>query len=298
MVKTLVMYGLGAFLSFFMLHLNPDFSTSTLTSTANSPAKDIVLCGPTPQSLAYYAKDKDFQLAHPLPIALEHPNFDGKKISWPVQGGERGMGYMINGNEESKEVVLVIHEWWGLNEHIKQESQKVFDELGSARVIAVDLYEGKVATNREEAGQYMQSVQEERANQIITGLIDFLGEEARIVTIGWCFGGGWSLKASLLAEEQAAGCVMYYGMPVQETEKLANLRTKVLGIFAEQDGWITPEVVNTFESNMESVGKEVEIHSYDAGHGFANPSNPDHDQEAATEAWEYTTAFMKQAFSK
>ncbi len=257
----------------------------------------IPICGIDPIGLARFAQQQDFNMAHPLPEAYQGLPLKGKKISWPTADGERGVGYQVEGGEDSKKVVFVIHEWWGLNDHIKGEAERLKEALGGVKVIALDLYDGKVATTREDAGKYMQSVSEERANNIIRGAIDFLGEEVEIATIGWCFGGGWSLRASLLAESQAAACVIYYGMPVQGADNLANLRTNVLGIFATQDGWVTPEVVETFEEDMKEAGKDLSVHSFDAAHGFANPSNPKHDEEASNKAWEETIAYMKNAFS-
>ena len=160
-------------------------------------------------------------------------------------------------------------------------------------MIALDLYDGKVATNRDDAGKFMQAVQADRAGAIIDGAITLVGSGARIGTVGWCFGGGWSLQASLLADQQAEACVIYYGMPVQEVDRLKTLKTPVLGIFAEQDGWITPEVVKTFEENMEKAGKELTVKMYDANHGFSNPSNPAYAEAASKDAWDHTLAFFK-----
>ncbi len=139
----------------------------------------------------------------------------------------------------------------------------------------------------------MQSVETERAQAIINGAITYAGDEAQIATIGWCFGGGWSLQATILADDQAAGCVMYYGMPVQEAEQIAAIEADVLGIFASQDGHITPEVVNNFEQQMQEANKTIDVHMYDAGHGFANPSNPKYDDEATADAYDKTLAFLK-----
>jgi carboxymethylenebutenolidase len=189
--------------------------------------------------------------------------------------------------------LFVIHEWWGLNDFVKHESEKIYNDLGDVNVLDLDLYDGKVAATREDAGKYMQAVKEDRAQAIIKGALAYVGPNAHIATIGWCFGGGWSLQASILAGKQDVACVMYYGMPEQDVNKLKALHADVLGNFANKDGWINPKVVATFEENMKAAGKKLEVHQYDADHGFANPSNPIYDSAATKDAYEHTIAFLK-----
>ncbi|HAA11840.1 MAG TPA: dienelactone hydrolase, partial [Cytophagales bacterium] len=92
--------------------------------------------------------------------------------------------------------------------------------------------------------------------------------------------------------DQAAGCVIYYGRPEKDVERLKTLQTDVLGIFGTQDKGIPPSMVAEFEENMEAANQSLSVHNYDAGHGFANPSNPNHVEEAAEEAWELTLNFL------
>ena len=138
-----------------------------------------------------------------------------------------------------------------------------------------------------------QRVQEERAKAIIQGALAFAGREAKIATVGWCFGGGWSLKAAVQAGKQGEACVLYYGMPVQEKEALAALNAPVLAIFAEQDQWITPEVAENFKNLASEANKSVEIKSYDADHAFANPSSPRYNEQAARDANQAALEFLK-----
>ena len=139
----------------------------------------------------------------------------------------------------------------------------------------------------------MQGIQEDRAKAIINGALTYAGDDAKVATIGWCFGGGWSLKSSIIAGDKAAGCVMYYGMPVQEKEAIAPLKADILGIFAENDGWITPEVVTNFETMAKDAGKVITVHQYDADHAFANPSSPRYLKEAAQDANSKALAFLR-----
>ncbi|MCS6833269.1 MAG: dienelactone hydrolase family protein, partial [Flammeovirgaceae bacterium] len=162
------------------------------------------------------ADDRRFIEAHEEPHAINPNNPLGKTITFDTPDGKQASAYFIEAKKPTKYYLFVIHEWWGLNAYIRQESEKLYDQLGNINVVALDLYDGKVAEKREEAAQLMQSVQKERAEAIIKGAIEYAGKKAKIFTIGWCFGGSWSLQASLLAGKQAAGCVIYYGMPEKE----------------------------------------------------------------------------------
>jgi carboxymethylenebutenolidase len=139
----------------------------------------------------------------------------------------------------------------------------------------------------------MQSVKTERAENIIKGAFAYAGKKARIGTIGWCFGGGCSLQAAILAEKQARACVIYYGMPEKDTEKLKKLKASVLGIFANKERWISPAIVDEFENNLNALKKKNSINRFNAEHAFANPSNPNYDKEATEKAYQLTLAFFR-----
>lgn len=284
-------------ISLLALSLGMPPQSPELPALSATAPKDITHCAT--EAFKQFTHDPAFMAAHEDPIVLAVEPQAGKKVSWPTPDGELGYGYEIEGNADSKKFLFVIHEWYGLNAHIKQEAEKLSAALGAeVRVIALDLYDKKVADNRDDARTYMNGVTKERAEAIIQGAINYAGEDAQIATIGWCFGGGWSMQSSLLAGTQAAGCVIYYGMPEGDVSRLENLRTDVLGIFATQDGWITPKVVSDFEGNMKKAGKNLTVHAYDAAHGFANPSNPKFDKDARAAAWRHTVAFLEGAFTK
>ena len=261
------------------------FFTACNNSSENSEASS--------DNMAQFTKDDKFSGAHEIP---ENINLieKGKSITYDTPDGKTANAYFLVAKEKTDNYLFVIHEWWGLNDHIKQEAERLFEEVGNANVIALDIYDGNVATSREDAGKFMNLVTEERANAIVTGALNHAGKEAKVATIGWCFGGGWSLKASILAGEQGAGCVIYYGMPVQEADKLVNLQAEVLGLFAEKDGWITPKVVNKFEAIMKATGKSITTKQFDAEHAFANPSSPRYEETAAQEANAMALKFLKE----
>lgn len=248
---------------------------------------------PATDAFANFADENSFRMSHDLPLPYKHISDVGKEITFKAADGTEAYGYELKAAKPSKKYIFVIHEWWGLNDHIKREAEKLYKDLGDVNVIALDLYDRKVATTREEAAQYMQSVKTERAESIIKGAFAYAGKKARIGTIGWCFGGGWSLQAAILAEKQARACVIYYGMPEKDAEKLKKLKANVLGIFASKERWISPAIVDEFEKNLNTLKKKNSINRFNAEHAFANPSNPNYDKEATEKAYQITLAFLR-----
>lgn len=248
------------------------------------------------EKMADFADDPEFKDAHEEPRAATVAG-KGETIAIPTADGTDASAYALMSASKSNKYLLVIHEWWGLNDNIKEEAERLFADLGDVNVLALDMYDGKFATTPDDAGKLMQAVKEDRAKAIVQAAIDMAGADAEIATIGWCFGGGWSLKSSIMAGEQGVACVMYYGMPVQSAEEIAPLKADILGIFAEQDGWITPEVATNFENLAKAAGKQISIHQYNAKHAFANPSNPDYVKDAAQDANAKALAFLKTKFA-
>jgi carboxymethylenebutenolidase len=232
-------------------------------------------------------------MSHPLPLPFTYHSENGAPITFKAPDGTEAYGWEIKSKTLTRNYLLVVHEWWGLNDYIKQESEKLWNDLGNVNVIAVDLYDRKVASTREDAAKYVQAVTTDRAKAILQGAIAYAGPDARIFTIGWCFGGGWSLQACLLAGSQAAGCVMYYGMPEKDPERLKDLHADVLAIFANKDQHITPKLADEFSANMEKAGRKLILKRYDAEHGFANPSNPIFDKAATEDAYKAVLGFLK-----
>lgn len=231
-----------------------------------------------------------FSGAHNEPVDYEHVTSSGKKIDFPTEGKD-GSGFFYDAG--SDKYLFVFHEWWGLNDHIKREGEEFYKSLKNVNVLCLDLYDGRVADTRERAQQLMQGAKEDRIREIIDGAIKYAGDDARVSTVGWCFGGGWSLRTALMLGNNAESCVMYYGMPVKDESKLEKLSCPVLGVFAEKDDWINPQMVQDFEQRMQRLDKEITVLSYEANHAFANPSNPSYDKEAAGDARKETMEFLK-----
>jgi carboxymethylenebutenolidase len=249
------------------------------------------MCHDPNTAFAAFASDKSFRDAHPSPVQVGNIHA-GKDITFPVAGGAEGRGFLVKAHGKSDKYLLLFHEWWGLNENIKAEAARWSHELG-INVLAVDLYDGKVATNADDAGKLMQGNDMARSLAIIQGAAAYTGKDTRFYTIGWCFGGGWSLQAALALADRTDKCVVYYGMPETSVDRLKTLNTEVLFVHAKQDKWINDEAVQNFETAMKAAGRKVTVHAYDADHAFANPSGPRYNETAAKAAREVVTSYLK-----
>lgn len=250
-------------------------------------------CCQATDQFAALGQQTDFQGAHQLPAAYKLVNGDGYMDTLPVAEGAGARAYIVPPEKMSNgHYLMVFHEWWGLNDHIKREAEALADSFPGATVVALDLYDGRVATTREGASQLMQSVNNERAQKIIEAAVNYAGDRAQWATIGWCFGGGWSMQAALMLGDKADACVVYYGMPLQDPDKVHQLSAPVLGIFATKDGWINEEVVGKFETAMIAADNTLAVHWYEANHAFANPSNEQFDAAATRDAMQKTIAFL------
>jgi carboxymethylenebutenolidase len=257
---------------------------------------DIALCHTSStEKFASFASNKNFVTEHQLPRVYAHASQNGgKMISLDCPDGQKANAYFIPAKKKSDLWILVFQEWWGLNDNIKRHSEDLYNSLGNVNVLALDMYDGKATADRTEASKLMQQFRQERGDMIVKGAIGYAGKNARIGTIGWCFGGGQSLLAALTAGAQAKACVIYYGMPVDDVSRLKSLHADVLGIFATREQWINPEVVQKFEANMRAAGKNLIVKNYDADHGFANPSNTIFDKEATEDAYNHTVSFFRE----
>lgn len=242
------------------------------------------------EEFAAFADDPNFRAAHAAPVPVDSM-FKGKIITFPVENGAKGRAYLVKPQKKTNRYLLLIHEWWGLNPNTKKEADMWSKELG-INVLALDLYDGKMAATAEEAGKLMQANDRNRSAALILGAAKHAGKKADFRTLGWCFGGGWSLQASLLLKDRSKACVMYYGMPEKDQSKLKMLSPEVLFIHASKDKWITDEVVAAFEQDMKSVGKSLTVKRYDADHAFANPSGPRYHEPSARASREVVKAFL------
>jgi carboxymethylenebutenolidase len=199
--------------------------------------------------------------------------------------------------------VIVIQEWWGLDDWVKGQARALAAEGYAA--LAPDLYRGKVTSNPDEAHQFMNGLPPDRAMRDLKGAFAYLQGRAdvkkdRIGVIGWCMGGRYSL--ALATEEPGlAAVVAYYGAPPTDSGAIARIKAPVLGNYGAEDQGPSPEQVGAFEAAMKSVGKPVDVKIYEgAPHAFANPNNPwkGYRAAAAKDAWARTTAFFAKHLKK
>ena len=191
--------------------------------------------------------------------------------------------------------VVVIHEWWGLNDQVKRMAEKLAGQGYVA--LAVDLYRGRVAANPDEAHELSRGLPEDRAVRDLRAAVAYLESRKdvradRIGSIGWCMGGGYSLSLAV-NEPRLAACVINYGRLLTDPATLGKITSPVIGFFGEEDRGIPVAGAREFEKQMKALGKSAEIHTYSgAGHGFMNEDRPSYRPEAAKDAWKKTLAFF------
>jgi len=256
---------------------------------------EIISCMETETVDAYLneASKPAFGSMHVAPLQLAAQDLQGKMIKFDVADGVQANAYYLAPKKKSTKWLIVIQEWWGLNDQIKQEADKYFNDLKDMNVLAIDMYDGKVAATPDSAMKLTREAKPERMTNIIRGAIQQAGADAAIYSVGWCFGGMWSLQTAIIGGSKAKGTIMFYGRPETDMEKLKNIQCDVIGFFGNQDRSPSPEMVTAFEKNMETAGKKLNTYKYDAGHGFANPSNPKFNAEATADAYAKAIAFLK-----
>ncbi len=219
-------------------------------------------------------------------------------LPYAESGDELVYGYFVAPSDmfEPLPAVIMIHEWWGLNDNIRAMADRLAAE--GYIVLAVDLYGGKTASTSAEARNLMLSVVEdpETANANIRSAYEFVEATAgapRIASLGWCFGGSWSLNTALLFPDELDASVIYYGQVTADEEKLRPVNTPILGLFAADDSGIKVSSVEAFEAALKRLRKDYKIHIYPGvGHAFANPSGNNYDEAAAADAWQRTLKFL------
>jgi carboxymethylenebutenolidase len=239
---------------------------------------------------AFAGNDERYREVEVATEEVEYATVDGRAIT--------GYLAMPEGAEERPDAALpgliVIHEWWGLNDNVETMA-RLFAHHGYV-ALAVDLY-GERAESPERARELMGEVDEAQAEENLRQAYRYLVEEhnaPRVGVVGWCFGGGWSLRTALALPEEIDATVVYYGRLIEDRDRLATLDMPILGIFGAEDQGIPVAGVRRFESTLEDLGKDVEIQVYEgAGHAFANPSGERYQPEAARDAWQRTLEFLE-----
>src|SRR5437660_7343614 len=227
---------------------------------------------------------------------------DGKNVSYK-SGDETVQGVLyVPAGKGPFPGLVVIHEWWGLNDWVKEQASKLADQGYAA--LAIDLYRGKVATTPDEAHELMRGVPEDRAARDLHAAVEFLKSQKNVKkdsigSIGWCMGGGYSLDVAL-QEPTLTAAVIHYGHLATDPEQLKKINAAILGIFGGQDRGIPVDDVKKFEQTLKQLRKNVEIVIYPkAGHALENPNNKaGYRAEHAADAWKHTVDFLARTLKK
>lgn len=218
----------------------------------------------------------------------DYATLDGEPISGYLARPRTGSGPFP--------AVVLIHEWWGLNDNIRAIARR-FADAGYV-ALAVDLYEGEMAERPERARSLMEQAMErtdrlERNIEQAFYYLDVMPSTNRIGSVGWCFGGGWSLRTALMFPQELDASVIYYGELETDRDRLASLEVPILGLFGSDDSVFPEDMVREFGEVLTELEKSHEIHVYEgAGHAFSNPSGENYESDTAARAWARTTAFL------
>jgi carboxymethylenebutenolidase len=213
-----------------------------------------------------------------------------------VANGTTTAGYLATPPAGKGPGVLVIQEWWGLVGHIKSVCDRFAAEGFSA--LAPDMYHGKTASEPDGAGKLFMALNIGQAEKDLRGAAKFLAQHSstpKLGAVGFCMGGQLALFAATLNPSIGA-CVNFYGIHPNVKPDYAKLAGPVLGLYAEKDGFVTPQVARDVDAAIKKAGKQSDIHVYPGvDHAFFNDERPDvYDKAAATDAWRRTLAFFRQ----
>jgi carboxymethylenebutenolidase len=214
-------------------------------------------------------------------------------------------GYLVypevaNNTQQQLPAVIMIHEWWGLNEYIKNQADILAKE--GYVVLAVDLYQGEIATTSDRSRELSSSVRNNPASAIdnLKSAVNYVKsleivDDSKVASLGWCFGGDWSLQLAVnsSSENPLAATIVYYGRPVIDNASISSIDWPILGIFGDQDQAISVESVKQFASALNASGITNEIYLYEGvGHAFANPSGDNYAPKETADAWQKTIGFL------
>jgi carboxymethylenebutenolidase len=247
---------------------------------------------------------KRFLLACLAVLALVSPALAAEQSVTFKSGAENATGFLVTPEGKGPwPAVIVIQEWWGLDNWVKDQARALAKEGYVA--LAPDLYRGKVTNKQEEAHQLMSGLPPDRAMRDLKAAFNLLVprpdvRKDRIGAIGWCMGGRYAL-ALATEEPRLAASVAYYGAPPTDPAAIAKIKAPVLGNFGAEDKGPSPEQVKAFEEAMKKAGKTIDVKIYPgAGHAFANVNNPwgGYREAAAKDAWQRTVAWFAKHLKK
>jgi len=264
----------------------------------------LVGCASTPsadeQELAATMQEhgNDMPVASPMTAYAPAQPVSGKAVVYTSVDGQAIEGWLARPDNAADDspALLVIHEWWGLNDNVRRAAERLAGE--GYVTLAVDLHKGNLADTPKDAMKMARVLSQNKEPALVNlkDAIAYLQTEVgamQIGVIGWCQGGNWSLQTALNNPADIAAAVVYYGRVPDDPEELKVLDMPVLGIFAGDDFIVPPQTAYLFAAAMAKLKKDLEFYMYrDAAHAFSNPSGTEYNPEAATDAWKHTTAFL------
>ena len=215
----------------------------------------------------------------------------GAMIEFGRSDGGKTKGYLATAGQ-GRPGVVVIQEWWGLNDQICAVADR-FARAGY-NALAPDLYKGRLTTEPDEANHLMTGLDfGDATHQDLRGAAQHLqGQSGKVAVMGYCMGGALTIAAAVHVPEFAAG-VCFYGIPPKAFADPAKIRVPLQGHFANKDDWCTPAAVDDLEKALKAAGVSHEIYRYDAAHAFANERSAAYDVACANQAWERMAAFLR-----
>lgn len=252
------------------------------------------------QDLANMMKEhaNDSPVASPMAWTEPAQPVTGEPVVYTTVDGKEIEGWLAKPANADGDLpaLIVIHQWWGLDDSIRRAAERLAGH--SYVTLAVDMYNGQVATKPKEAMQMSRDLTQDKPAGLanIEDAIAYLkGQGAgKIGVIGWCMGGRWSLFTALNFHQDIDAAIIYYGGVTDDKEELAVLDMPVLGIFAGDDFIVPPAKAHRFAATMAELKKDLEFYIYrDAAHAFSNPSGTEYNPEAAADAWDKTTSFLE-----
>lgn len=273
------------------------------TAQAEQAAQAAAQAAAKAEHAARMAKEHQHDTAAASPAAMAAPKqtVAAEEVAYAKLDGTPVQGYLTRPvlstpATQPLPALLVIQEWWGLNDNVRAMARRFAGE--GYLVLAVDLYEGKVATTPEAAMAAMQNAmtKPERLTDNLRQAQEYLAKQwgaTEIGVVGWCFGGGWALETALAMPAEIDAAVMYYGRTQSDPQALGALKAPLLGLFGGKDKGIPVDGVRAMEHELAKLGKDATIVIYpEADHAFANPTGNNYQAGPAEDAWAKTIAFF------
>lgn len=271
---------------------------SALLAAASAGAQQHAPAQPT------YANEMAREHAHDMAVASPATKIAprlaiaaGETVTYGTVGGKTLKGYLAKPKSgKAGPAIVMVHEWWGLNDNIKSMADRYAGE--GYTVLAVDLFDGKVATKPDDAMKLYQAgmadIPAGEAN--VAAAVAYLRKNGAtsVGSVGYCFGGHWSLRTGLAGGKDVNAVVIYYGAPITDAKQLARLKAPVLGLYGGKDTGIPVDSVKAMNAAITKQGGAMRLTVYDdAAHAFANPTGTAYNEKAANDAWAKSLAFFK-----